>query len=245
MILAILQARMSSSRLPGKVLAPILGKPMILRHIERLARIGNIDKLVVATSWASSDDELTTVLEDTGVEVWRGPLDNVFERFALVIDQLKPAHVARLTADCPLADPGVIDLTIHEHLQSRADYTSNTNPPTFPDGLDVEVFSVEAFTRLREQPLSDAEMEHVTLGFRDSTRAFRLHNVAQAANLEKFRWTVDLPEDLEFVRWVYHELYEQNPEFGQDEILELLHSNPQRSRTSADAARNAALNDTP
>lgn len=245
MILAILQARMSSSRLPGKVLAPILGQPMILRHIERLSRVGNIDKLVVATSWDSSDDELTAVLEEARVEVWRGPLDDVFGRFAQVIDQLKPAHVVRLTADCPLADPGVIDLTIQEHLQSGADYTSNTNPPTFPDGLDVEVFTVEAFTRLRELLLSKAEREHVTLGFREASRAFTLHNVAQTVDREDLRWTVDLPADLEFVRWVYHELYEQKPTFGQDEILELLHSNPQRSRTSADATRNAALNDTP
>lgn len=241
MILAILQARASSTRLPGKVLAPVFGKPMILRQIERISRATKIDKLVVATSTESSDDELASMLSAAGVEVWRGSLNDVFERFALVIDDLKPEHVVRLTADCPLTDPVVIDLTIQEHVSTGADYTSNTNPPTYPDGLDVEVFSVSAFNELRKSALTAPEREHVTLGFRDSARSFTCHNVSQSTNHEDLRWTVDLPEDLEFVRAIYAELYEKNPSFGQAEILGLLEFKPELSRTSSDAARNAAL----
>lgn len=232
---------MSSTRLPGKVLSPVLGKPMIIRQIERISRSTMIDKLVVATSSETTDDELESALNTAGVEVWRGPLDNVFERFALVIDGLEPEHVVRLTADCPLTDPQVIDLTIREHLNAKVDYTSNTNPPTYPDGLDVEIFSVAAFNTLRKDELSVPEREHVTLGFREKTRAFRIHNVSQAVNHEELRWTVDLPEDLAFTRSVYEELYEENPAFGQTEILELLKCKPELSRTSGDAARNAAL----
>ncbi len=241
MILGILQARSSSTRFPRKVLQPLLGEAMILRQLERLARSHHIDQLVVATSEDSSDDELASLVSATGWEVRRGPLDNVVERFARVVAEFAPDHVVRLTADCPLAVPQIVDRVIEEHLEHKADYTSNVLIPTFPDGLDVEVFTAAAFTRLTLAALASSEREHVTLGMYGRPEEFTTWNVSQETDHSDLRWTVDVPEDLLFVEGVYQRLYESNAEFGQEEILSLLEQEPSLSRTSGDLARNAGL----
>ncbi|GAA1574057.1 8-amino-3,8-dideoxy-manno-octulosonate cytidylyltransferase [Leucobacter aridicollis] len=241
MILGILQARSSSSRFPRKVLEPLLGKEMILRQLERLARSKNIDRLVVATSEEASDDQLALLLATNGWEVRRGPLDDVLGRFARVIAEFEPDQVVRLTADCPLADPGVIDRVIDEHLLYKTDYTSNVLVPTFPHGLDVEVFSPAAFARLADSPLTASEREHVTLGMYRRTEEFTTWNVQQGTDHSDLRWTVDVPEDFVFVERVYEQLYASNPEFGQDDVLKLLAQQPSLSRTAADLPRNVGL----
>ena len=234
MILAILQGRLSSTRLPGKVLAPVLGEPMSVRQLERLSASIEIDRLVVATSVDPSDDPLLAELERRGVTVRRGPLNDVVERFAGVVREFAPTTVVRLTADCPLADVGVIDRVIRSHRDSGSDYTSNTIHRTYPDGLDVEAVSRNAFDRLIALPLTDREREHVTLGIYSRPDQFTLNSVAQADDRSALRWTVDLPDDLTFVREVYERLYHENPAFGQAEILELLAQRPELNRTEAD-----------
>ncbi len=236
MTIAILQARLSSSRLPGKVLAPVLGRPMILRQIERLERSTMIDTLVVATSVEASDDPLVELLEAEGVLVRRGPLDDVAERFARVVREFESSTMVRLTADCPLADPAVIDTVVREHLASRADYSSNVIERTYPDGLDVECVQVEAFERLLALPLTPAEREHVTVGIYARPESFRLHSVTQEPPHPGLRWTVDVPDDLEFVRAVYAHLYDGKPDFDQTDVLELISREPSLNRTEADVA---------
>lgn len=229
-IVAVVQARMGSSRLPGKVLAPVLSEPMILRQLERVGRARTLDRIVVATSDEPADDELVAVLEGV-VEVHRGPLLDVQARFAQVVATLSaagaaPRHLVRLTADCPLADPGVIDAVVSEHIHSGADYTSNALERTFPRGLDAEVFSVAAFERLLALPSDEPDREHVTPGFYRRPDEFVLASVRQAVDRSGWRWTVDTPEDLEFVRAVYAELYDENPAFGQDDVVALLERHP-------------------
>jgi len=241
MILAVLQARCSSTRFPGKVLAPLLGEPMIVRQVERLRRSSRIDVLVVATSVDPSDDPLVATLDAAGVEVRRGSLDDVVARFSSVVREYGPDHIVRLTADCPLADPEVIDQVIDEHLSGGADYTSNVLAPTFPDGLDVECISGGAFERLESLPLTDREREHVTLGIYGRPREFTLKNVTQVPDRSQLRWTVDVPEDLAFVQAIYERLYDEDHGFGQASILDLLASHPELSRTDSDMARNAGL----
>ena len=241
MILGILQARCSSTRFPGKVLASILGEPMVLRQVERLRRSECLDELVVATSVDPSDDPLVRVLRDAGVEVRRGPLDDVVERFAGVAAEFPADQLVRLTADCPLADPTVIDTVIRTHLARGSDYTSNTLVPTFPDGLDVECVTAGAFARLLELPLTAREREHVTLGLYGRPDEFRLENVTQDPDRSSLRWTVDVPEDLEFVRAIYSRLYDEDNGFGQARILSLLAEFPELNRTDQDLARNAGL----
>lgn len=239
MILAILQARVSSTRLPGKVLKDLNGQPMILRQIERLRRCHKIDQLVVATSTEASDDELADVLTQAGVAVRRGPLDDVAARFALVIDEFQPDQVVRLTADCPLADPESIDELINSHVESGADYSSNSLEPTYPHGLDAEVFTPQAFARLRATPMSRKEIEHVTYGLYSRPDEFRLNSVTQPQNVRHLRWTVDNPEDLEFVRKVYDRLYDANPAFDQQDVLDLLQREPELTHTEEPTARAA------
>jgi len=235
MILAVLQARMSSSRLPAKVLAPVLGRAMVLRQIDRLRRSRRIDRLVVATSTAPSDDPLVEALRDAGVEVRRGPLEDVLARFALVVGEMAPDQIVRLTADCPLADPAVIDAVIERQIVSGADYTSNVLPRTFPRGLDVEVVSASAFARLLELELSDDEREHVTMGIHRRQDRFAIENVIDEVDRSELRWTVDYPEDLDFVRAVYERLFPSDPAFDSAAVRRLLDEVPGLRRTESDA----------
>lgn len=234
---------MTSSRLPGKVLADVQGEPMIVRQIERLRRAKLMDGLVVATSTDPSDDPLVEVLSalPEPVPVVRGSLDDVLARFVAVIDEYQPAVVVRLTADCPLASPRVIDKVIAAYMESDADYVSNTMQPMYPDGLDVEVVDASVLLEVAEEATDAPEREHVTLGVYRRHDRYQVENVAGPVDLSALRWTVDTPEDLAFVRRVYAELYSSNPAFDLDDVLALLERAPSLSRTSADAERNAAL----
>lgn len=223
MNLAILQARMTSSRLPGKVLAPVLGEPMIGRQVERLRRARRIDKLVVATSTDPSDDPLAAYCEGTGLTVYRGALNDVLDRYRVAASLFPQATaVVRLTADCPLTDPELIDAVIAHHHQVDADYTSNTlGARTYPHGLDAEVIRPSVLQEAADRASEPYEREHVTPYIYRRPEVYRLAGVARHRSLAALRWTVDLPGDLAFVREVYAKLYPYNPQFGTDEIVAL------------------------
>jgi len=221
MIVAILQARMSSSRLPGKVMKPILGMPMIGRHIERLNRCDSLDRIVVATSKDPSDDGLARYCEGLGVRVFRGSLYDVLGRFAGAAIANGAEHVVRLTADCPLADPLVIDACVWRHIETSADYTSNTLQRSYPDGLDVEVMTAAALKTMQAEATDPYEREHVTPFLYRNPERFRIAQLVQSARLDDRRWTVDTAEDFEFVSRVYYMLYPTNPRFEQADILAL------------------------
>jgi spore coat polysaccharide biosynthesis protein SpsF len=237
-VLAILQARSSSSRLPRKVLKPILGVPMILRQIERELAVDLIDKLVVATSTDSSDDILVRTLEENNISVYRGSLDNVLDRFYQCSILFKPEHIVRLTADCPLADPGVIDHVIQEHLEMDVDYTTNCSPPTWPDGLDVEIMKFTALASAWREAELPSELEHVTPFIRNHPKRFLQHNVANKRDISNLRWTVDEPEDLKFVREIYQRLYPTKCLFDYHDILNCLENNHSLSDINSKFNRN-------
>lgn len=239
--LGVLQARMQSSRLPGKVLAQVQGMPMIAHQLERISRSQRLDGLVVATSIEIEDDGLADVVRSLGIEVFRGDLNDVLNRFMSVADKLNPHAIVRLTADCPLASPTVIDRVISEFEASDVDYASNTLSPTYPDGLDVEVVKTSALRWVSQNSTDPHEREHVTLGVYRHPERFRLRSVRDNADHSDLRWTVDEPADMDFVRWVYSEIYDGNPQFDYPDILDLIAKNPRMSRTSADSIRNAAL----
>ena len=223
MNLAILQARMTSTRLPGKVMAPVLDQPMIGRQIERLKRAKAIGKLVVATSSDPSDDGLVAYVQSLGVSVFRGSLDDVLDRFCKVLQRVPQATaVVRLTADCPLTDPALIDKVIAHHHETNADYTSNTlRTRTFPHGLDVEVIRPEVLEDAATRATDPYEWEHVTPYIYRRPEQYRLSGVARHDSLANLRWTVDLPADLDFVRGVYAALYPTKPAFTTEDILKL------------------------
>ena len=222
MILAVLQARMSSTRLPGKVMKPLLGEPMILRQIERLGRAGRVDRLVVATSDDATDDPLAARLRDEGVDVHRGPLNDVLARFAGAVRAFGPAaHVVRLTADCPLTDWRVIDACIDFHLDGKFDYTANDLERTFPHGLDVEVMTTAALGIAAREASAGEEREHVTPFLYRRPERFRLGSLTQAVDQSAERWTVDTQADFDFVKRVYEKLYPTNAAFTTEDVMAL------------------------
>ena len=238
--LAIVQARMTSSRLPGKVLAPVAGEPMIVQQLNRIARAERLDGIVVAISTDLTDNDLADVVADAGFDVVRGSLNDVLDRFVSVLDRYDADVVVRLTGDCPLASPAVIDDVISAFHDSQADYLSNTMSPTYPDGLDVEVVTADALRAVAGTSEDSAEREHVTLGVYRHPETFTIEYFSDPAGRDnsQMRWTVDNAEDLDFVRWVYSSL--EQP-FDYLQILELIELHPDRARTERDAKRNASL----
>ena len=227
MILAILQARFSSSRLPGKVLKSILGKPMLLHQIERIQNSKRIDKLVVATSIEKSDNVIEEICLDNDIEVFRGSLDNVLDRFYQCAKLYNPEHIVRLTGDCPLVDWQAIDQTIQYHVKGKYDYVNNRSKPAFPDGLDVEVITYSALKSACDNAVLPSEKEHVTLYVRHRKDKFKLGYFYSVKDLSHMRWTVDEPEDFILVEKIYKNLYKDNPKFLMKDVLELLNNQPE------------------
>jgi spore coat polysaccharide biosynthesis protein SpsF len=237
-ILAILQARMSSSRLPGKVLKPILGEPMLARQIERLRRATTIDRLMVATSNDRSDDPIAALCAGLGIDCFRGSLDDVLDRFCQAAEQHQPEQVVRLTGDCPLADPAVIDAVVRFHLAGGYDYSSNTLHPTFPDGLDVEILRYAVLAEAGREATSAFQREHVTPFIHQQPKRYRLGDVRRSPDLSALRWTVDTAEDFELVSRIYAALYPTKPNFALDDIIALFKSSPDLAKINAAYRRN-------
>jgi len=216
--LAILQARMSSTRLPGKVLGEINNQPMIKWQIERILR-ADIDALIVVTSVHESDDVLASYIEDLGIPILRGSLDDVHSRYFSVIEKFEPNFFLRLTADCPLVMPSLINQMVSAFQSEKYDYYSNTINRTFPDGLDIEIVDTQAFREFSKDNLSDQEKEHVTTGIVNRRSTFAIGSFEQAQDFSDLRWTVDYPEDLEFVREIYGRFKGRETEFTYAEVL--------------------------
>jgi spore coat polysaccharide biosynthesis protein SpsF len=230
--LAILQARMSSTRLPGKVLKLILNKPMLMRQIERIQRSSLIDELIVATSVEKSDDILADICIRNGIKVFRGSLDDVLDRFYQAAKLFNATNIVRLTGDCPLAEPSLIDYIIKSHIDTCADYTSNTIHPTYPDGLDVEVFSYSALKVAWGESNLKSQREHVTPYLYSHPEIFKLNSIEHDHNLSSLRWTVDSQADFDFVEEVYSKLYPTNNFFNMEDVFSLHNQNPLRNLNS-------------
>ena len=234
-VLAILQARMSSSRLPGKVMMEILGEPMISLQIERIKRAKKIDKLILATSNQEEDNKLEEVCKNIGLYCFRGSLDNVLDRYYNAALTFNPIHIVRLTGDCPLIDPKIIDEVIDYHISENSDFTSNAAPNQrlIPDGLDAEVIKFKILEKIRKKELSKEQKEHVTLYFYENLKEFNFKIYAhKGKDLSSHRWTVDYLEDFNFVEKIYSKLYHQKNDFNTEDILNLLEKNPHLTRKS-------------
>ena len=190
-VLAVLQARMASSRLPGKVLRSIMGRPMLARQLDRVHRSRLIERLVVAISDDPSDDPLAEFLVSEGIGLYRGSLDDVLDRVYRAAAAHDPGNVVRLTGDCPLADPDLIDRVIEEHLAGGFDYSSNCLEPTWPDGLDTEVMRFNTLDQARKRATLASEREHVTPFIHNRPELFHLHSIKAGTDLSRHRWTVD------------------------------------------------------
>ena len=241
MIVGILQARMQSSRLPGKVMLKILGKPMLALQLERIARCRNIDKLVVATSHQQADDPIAILCETLAVACFRGSLNDVLDRYYRAAEQYAAKHVVRLTGDCPLCEPIVIDNTIDIHLAESRDYTSNFHPTCFPDGLDVEVFRFEVLKTAWQRAKLPSHREHVTAYIYQNAGLFNLGSYTQSPDRSNLRWTVDEAEDFEFVTHIYEALYPDKQNFTWEDILNYRKTNPAIFQLNSKYTRNEGM----
>jgi spore coat polysaccharide biosynthesis protein SpsF len=227
-MLAVLQARMSSSRLPGKVLRPILGRPMMALQIERLRRARRLTGLVVATSTQPEDDAIEACCASVGAACYRGALNDVLSRFVgALIAAGEPKTFLRLTADCPLADWRLVDQCIAAHEDSGATLTYTSENWTYPKGLDVEVVETAALTEAAARARDSYEREHVTPYIYRHPERFTLNSLTRDPPL-RYRWTVDTPEDFAFAAAVYGDLYPTNPAFTSEDILAWQAEHPER-----------------
>tara|TARA_B110000008_G_scaffold268086_1_gene295806 strand:+ start:529 stop:1308 length:780 start_codon:yes stop_codon:yes gene_type:complete len=238
MILAILQARVSSSRLPGKVLKTLLGVPMLLRQIERLKKSQKIDQLLVATSAESSDDLIQKLCEEHNIACYRGSLNDVLERFYQASYELNPEHIVRLTADCPLTDSVLIDELIDFYMDGCYDYATNAIQATYPDGLDIEVFRFACLEQAWREAKMPSHREHVTPFIHQQPRRFKIGHYNNSTDLSHLRWTVDEPKDFELITMIYEALYPTNPNFVTQDILDLLDQRPELAHWNTEYQRN-------
>jgi len=234
---ALIQARMGSSRFPGKVLADLSGRPMLWHVVKRVRQARNVDKVVIATTNEAADDPIAQFCAQEGIDCFLGSEQDVLDRFYRAAKASGADVVIRITADCPLIDPEVIDKVISRFERGDCDYACNVIRYTYPDGLDTEVFSFQALERAWREAGKPSEREHVTPYLR--TGKFRTANVESEAPVSpaKCRWTVDHPADLEFVRRVYA-AFSKNGKFGFREVFDLLKERPDLATIQAETITN-------
>ncbi len=236
---AIIQARMGSSRLPGKVLKDIGGKPMLLWAVERARRATRVDAVGVATTDDPADDPIAALCTAHEIPVFRGSVFDVLDRFYRAAQAFRADVVVRVTGDCPLIDPGVMDETIAAFFESGVDFAANRLPPpwkrTYPIGLDTEVCSFAGLERAWREAAEPYEREHVMPYFYDQDGRFRVRVVDHDPDYGALRWTVDTPADLELLRQIV-ERFEGREDFSWLEVLELVQREPELTRINADVA---------
>ncbi len=206
-VVAIIQGRMSSSRLPGKILMDLDGEPMLVRVVERVRMARTVDEVIVATTTDPTDYPAAELCKERGIACERGSLFDVLDRFYQAARAHQAAVVVRVTADCPLIDPWVIDRTVREFIETGADFAANRLPPpwkrTYPIGLDVEVCSFAALETAWREAKEPHEREHVMPYLYSVPGRFKVHVVDADQDFGHLRWTVDTPQDLEAVRGLY------------------------------------------
>lgn len=226
---------MGSTRLPGKVMFPLSGEPLILRMYERVSFSKTAGRIVVAITDDNADDKLYKYLIKNDIETFRGNSLDLLDRHYQIAKKINADAVVKIPSDCPLIDPKVIDEVIEYYITNKDnyDFVSNLHPPTFPDGNDVEIMSFETLEIAWINAKKDFEREHTTPYIWENGREFRIGNYKWKSGLDysmKFRFTIDYKEDYEFIKKVYDELYENNNQFGLDEILDLLERKPELAK---------------
>lgn len=235
---------MSSSRLPGKVLKDVAGEPMIARVIERARRSKLINEVVVATTQDPSDDPIEALCHERGYLFYRGSMFDVLDRFYQTASYANADVIVRITADCPVIDPAVIDQTITAFLRSGADFACNRLPPpwkrTFPIGLDTEVCSMAGLERAWKEAQQPFEREHVMPFFYDTEGRFKVVVVDHDPDYGSYRWTVDTPEDLDLVQRIYQRFNGEDT-FTWMDVLRLVEREPQLAQINAAVPAKVAM----
>ena len=237
-VLAIIQARVGSTRLPGKVLNEIKGKTVLEHVIDRVQAAKLVNEVIVATTINKEDLAIVKLCAELGIRVFCGSENDVLDRFYQSARLYEGQNIVRITADCPLMDPAIIDQVIDRHLAEHADYTSNTLQETFPDGEDVEIMTFTALQQAWQEASLTSEREHVTPYIRKNSTLFKLASVVNAENLSDKRWTLDNKEDYEFINKIYLHFKEVKYLFGMEDVLALIRENPHYERINCHIGRN-------
>jgi len=242
-VVAVIQARMGSTRLPGKVMKDLTGMPVLWHVITRVKFASLLDHIVVATTTLSEDDRIEQACRQWGIRCFRGEEEDVLSRYYNAVDSLEQAleirsdYVVRVTADCPLIDPMIINKLVLCAQEGQYDYVSNTDPPTFPDGLDVEVMTKDALESAYKNARLLSDREHVTPFIRQNS-IFRKYNFKNSIDLSHMRWTLDTPEDYTFIKRIYNTLYREKTIISMDQVLQLLRQHPELLSLNDNSQRN-------
>lgn len=229
---------MGSSRLPNKVLLELAGKTVLEHVIQRTLQSKFVNEVIVATTISKLDLQLVQYCSSKNIRVFIGSEDNVLDRFYQAAKLLQPKNIIRITSDCPMIDPDVIDHIGNIHIRESTDYTSNTLDETFPDGLDAEVFTFEALKTAWQDATLLSEREHVTPYIKKNPEKFKLFSVKSDINLSHHRWTIDQQQDYTFLSSVFSRLYNNNPDFRMKDVLNLLVEEPGLSKINDNIIRN-------
>ena len=241
-VVAIVQARMGSTRLPGKVMKPLLGEPMLARQLERLARCKRVDKIVVATTENATERPIVELVNSLStIRLFRGSEDNVLSRYLGAAQTFGADVVVRVTSDCPLIEPDVVDACIKAFEKGSADYVSNVLERSYPRGLDTEVFSFEALATAHNEATAQPDREHVTPFIWRQPERFKLVDVLDHEDNSELRWTVDTPADFAFVERIYELLYLNNPQFDYEDVLKLIRARPELNFINRHVEQKAVL----
>lgn len=244
MIYAIIQARMGSTRLPGKVMLDLCGHPVIAHVVNRLNESNFIDKIIIATSLDSNNQPIIDFCKETNIDYFVGSEDDVLDRYyqTAINNKINDDDIIiRITSDCPLIDPFVVDKVIEEHISNKNDYTTNVIECTYPDGLDCEVFNFNVLKEAWINANLSSQREHVTLYIRDNPDKFKLGNVKNNKDLSSLRWTLDEKEDFIFINEVYENLFDNDSFFSMDDIVHLLNEKPELLDINSKFTRNEGL----
>lgn len=235
--LAIIQARMGSSRLKGKVLLDLVGKPVLQHIVDRVRQCRKVDHIVVATSHNESDIPIVEYCEKNNIDVFTGDEDDVLSRFANCAAWYNSKNVIRITGDCPMLDYTLVDRLITKHEKENNVLTSNCITETFPDGLDCEVVRTSTLLLADRNAFMKSDREHVTTYIKkDVINVSEM--ISTFGNYNSFRWTLDQKEDYKFIKKVYKKLYHKNPYFGMQDVLFLLSEYPELMRINNHIKRN-------
>lgn len=238
MIIAIIQARVGSTRLPNKVLKNLGDKTVLEQVVSRVRKSKYIDDVFVATTINENNLPIIQLCSKKKIRVFCGSEEDVLDRYYQLAKLIKPTHIVRITADCPVIDFNIIDLIIKNHLNSKSDYTSNTIVDSYPDGLDTEIFSYSALEKAWNNANLISEREHVTPYIKKHPNLFNIKSIVSRVNYNDKRWTLDTHKDYEFLKEIFKLLYSNNNYFGMNEILDLLRNRTDLETINSNIIRN-------
>ena len=234
---AIIQARLGSSRLNHKVMKIIEGLTLLEHIINRISHSNTITKIIIATTSLKEDIEIVNFCKNNNIDFYRGSENDVLDRYFETAKKFKSKNILRVTSDDPFKDFEIIDKMAELFFTKKYDLVTNTFPPTFPEGLDVEIFTFDALKFAKNNAKSDFEKEHVTQFFYKNSKNFKIKNFTNNINLSSNRWTIDTLDDLRFTERVYKDLYNKNHIFLMDDIINYLRLNPSVKEINANVKK--------